>query len=119
MAGLRLGPLLRYVDWESGSTATVWVEASRPCTVVVRCADGASGASPTFSVAGHHYALVVVTGLTPGSTTAYEVLIGSRRVWPPDDTSLPPSTITTPSAAATESPGANPDGVRISFGSCR
>ncbi|MFI8196428.1 alkaline phosphatase D family protein [Streptomyces sp. NPDC085942] len=98
MAGLRLGPLLRYVDWESGSTATVWVEASRPCTVEVRCADGASGASPTFSVAGHHYALVVVTGLTPGSTTAYEVLIGSRRVWPPEDSRLPPSTITTPPA---------------------
>lgn len=65
MAGLRLGPLLRYVDWESGAAATVWVEASRPCTVEVRCADGASGTSPTFSVAGHHYALVVVTGLTP------------------------------------------------------
>ncbi len=41
MAGLRLGPLLRYVDWETGSTATVWVEASRPCTVEIRCADGA------------------------------------------------------------------------------
>ncbi|NEC23426.1 alkaline phosphatase family protein, partial [Streptomyces parvus] len=127
MAGLRLGPLLRYVDWESGSTATVWVEASRPCTVEVRCADGASGASPTFSVAGHHYALVVVEGLTPGSTTAYEVLIGSRRVWPPEDTRLPPSTITTPPAAtpagpgkgAAESAGASSDGVRISFGSCR
>ncbi|MFB8020557.1 alkaline phosphatase D family protein [Streptomyces rubiginosohelvolus] len=127
MAGLRLGPLLRYVDWESGSTATVWVEASRPCTVEVRCADGASGTSPTFSVAGHHYALVVVEGLTPGSTTAYEVLIGSRRVWPPEDTRLPPSTITTPPVAtragpgkgAAESAAAAPDGVRISFGSCR
>ncbi|MEV8450117.1 alkaline phosphatase D family protein [Streptomyces parvus] len=127
MAGLRLGPLLRYVDWESGSTATVWVEASRPCTVEVRCADGASGTSPTFSVAGHHYALVVVEGLTPGSTTAYEVLIGSRRVWPPEDTRLPPSTITTPPVAtpagpgkgAAESAGAASDGVRISFGSCR
>lgn len=119
MAGLRLGPLLRYVDWESGTTATVWVEASRPCTVEVRCADGASGASPTFSVAGHHYALVVVEGLTPGSTTAYEVLIGSRRVWPPDGTRLPPSTITTPSAASGGDAGAEPDGVRISFGSCR
>lgn len=124
MAGLRLGPLLRYVDWESGSTATVWVEVSRPCTVEVRCADGASGVSPTFAVAGHHYALVVVTGLTPGTTTAYEVLIGSRRVWPPDGTRLPPSTITTPSApstsaGATEGAGAEPDGVRISFGSCR
>lgn len=127
MAGLRLGPLLRYVDWESGSTATVWVEASRPCTVEVRCTDGASGTSPTFSVAGHHYALVVVEGLTPGSTTAYEVLIGSRRVWPPEDTRLPPSTITTPPVAtpagpgkgAAESAAAAPDGVRISFGSCR
>lgn len=135
MTGLRLGPLLRYVDWGSGSTATVWVEASRPCTVEVRCADGASGASPTFAVAGHHYALVVVEGLTPGSTTAYEVLIGSRRVWPPDNTRLPPSTITTPSAArpahtaegaaddtadgTAEGAGATSDGVRISFGSCR
>ncbi|MFI0932784.1 alkaline phosphatase D family protein [Streptomyces sp. NPDC021019] len=131
MAGLRLGPLLRYVDWESGATATVWVEASRPCTVAVRCADGASGASPTFSVAGHHYALVVVEGLTPGSTTAYEVLIGSRRVWPPDDTRLPPSTITTPPAAAGPTgaagnagsepggAGTEPPGMRISFGSCR
>ncbi|MEU4174118.1 alkaline phosphatase D family protein [Streptomyces sp. NPDC026589] len=119
MAGLRLGPLLRYVDWESGTTATVWVEASRPCTVEVRCADGASGASPTFSVAGHHYALVVVEGLTPGSTTAYEVLIGSRRVWPPGGTRLPPSTITTPSAATAGDAGAEPDGMRISFGSCR
>ncbi|MER6192136.1 alkaline phosphatase D family protein [Streptomyces cyaneofuscatus] len=116
MTGLRLGPLLRYVDWESGSAATVWVEVSRPCTVEVRCADGASGVSPTFAVGGHHYALVVVEGLTPGTTTAYEVLIGERRVWPPEDSRLPPSTISTPpvGAAAAEGPG-----VRVSFGSCR
>ncbi|MFD8113718.1 alkaline phosphatase D family protein [Streptomyces microflavus] len=121
MTGLRLGPLLRYVDWESGSTATVWAEASRPCTVEVRCADGASGASPTFAVAGHHYALVVVEGLTPGTTTAYEVLIGDRRVWPPEDTLLPPSTITTPPVAGTDGAAAVTEGpgVRISFGSCR
>ncbi|AWI28341.1 alkaline phosphatase D family protein [Streptomyces tirandamycinicus] len=36
-AGLRLGPLLRYVDWETGEHATVWVEADRPCTAEVRC----------------------------------------------------------------------------------
>ncbi|MEU0759195.1 alkaline phosphatase D family protein [Streptomyces microflavus] len=121
MTGLRLGPLLRYVDWESGSTATVWAEASRPCTVEVRCADGASGASPTFAVAGHHYALVVVEGLTPGTTTAYEVVIGDRRVWPPEDTLLPPSTITTPPVAGADGAAAVTDGpgVRISFGSCR
>ncbi|RLV66282.1 phosphodiesterase/alkaline phosphatase D [Streptomyces sp. CBMAI 2042] len=116
MTGLRLGPLLRYVDWESGSAATVWVEVSRPCTVEVRCADGASGVSPTFAVGGHHYALVVVEGLTPGTTTAYEVLAGERRVWPPEDSRLPPSTITTPPVGAAAAEG---HGVRVSFGSCR
>ena len=133
MARLRVGPLLRYVDWESASSATVWVEADRPCTVEVRCADGASGSSPTFAVVGHHYALVVVTGLTPGTTTAYEVLLGGRRVWPPEDSRFPASTITTPSPAAVrsgnaqgtpgnppeEGPGTGPEPVRIAFGSCR
>lgn len=116
MAGLRLGPLLRYVDWETGSTATVWVEADRPATAEVRCADGASGSSRTFAVAGHHYALVVVTGLTPDSTTAYEVLLDGRRVWPLEDSGFPASTITTPPASADDT-GDRP--VRISFGSCR
>jgi phosphodiesterase/alkaline phosphatase D-like protein len=116
MAGLRLGPLLRYVDWETGSTATVWVEADRPTTAEVRCADGASGSSRTFAIAGHHYALVVVTGLTPDSTTAYEVLLGGRRVWPLKDSGFPASTITTPPAQADDT-GERP--VRISFGSCR
>ncbi|MEW1611574.1 MULTISPECIES: alkaline phosphatase D family protein [unclassified Streptomyces] len=119
MAELSLGPLLRYVDWESGSTATVWVEASRPCTVEVRCADGASGSSPTFVVAGHHYALVVVEGLTPGTTTAYEVLLGDLRVWPPEGSRLPPSTITTPPVADGASAVTDGHDVRISFGSCR
>ena len=49
MAELRLGPLLRYVD---GSSATIWVEASRPCTAEVRCADGTGGEARTFQVAG-------------------------------------------------------------------
>ncbi|GAA3479127.1 hypothetical protein GCM10018966_036570 [Streptomyces yanii] len=116
MAGLRLGPLLRYVDWETGSTATVWVEADRPTTVDVRCADGAAGSSRTFAIAGHHYALVVVTGLTPDSTTAYEVLLDGLRVWPLKDSGFPASTITTPPAPADDT-GERP--VRISFGSCR
>ncbi|GAA2930415.1 alkaline phosphatase D family protein [Kitasatospora cinereorecta] len=115
MAGLRLGPLLRYVDWESGSRATVWVETTRPCTAEVRCADGASGSSPTFAVEGHHYALVVVTGLTPGSATAYEVLLDGRRAWPLEGSRNPPSTITTPAVPQPEEAGP----VRIAFGSCR
>ena len=58
-----------------GTSATVWVEADRPCTAEVRCADGGGGSAPTFQIAGHHYALVPVTGPAPGTATAYEVLL--------------------------------------------
>ena len=50
----------------------------------------------TFSADGHHYALVVVEGLEPGSTTEYEVELDGARVWPPRQTSFPPSRIRTP-----------------------
>ncbi|MFE4870880.1 alkaline phosphatase D family protein [Streptomyces sp. NPDC056682] len=109
MAGLRLGPLLRYVD-PSGQ-ATVWVETDRPGTVRVRCADGASGTAGTFQIAGHHYALIPVSGLTPGTTTAYEVQFGGRTLWPPQDSRFPPSTIATPAEGDAE--------LRVTFGSCR
>ena len=107
MAGLRLGPLLRYAD---GSSATVWVEVSRPCAAEVRCADGSGGTARTFQVAGHHYALVPVTGLTAGTETAYEVFLDGTRVWPLPDSRFPPSVIRVP---------ADGDGVRVAFGSCR
>ena len=107
MAELRLGPLLRYAD---GSTATVWVEASRPCAVRVRGADGSGGEARTFQVAGHHYALVPVTGLTPGTTTPYEVHLDGTGVWPLPGSPFPPSVIRTP---------ADGDPVRLAFGSCR
>ncbi|MFD0029250.1 alkaline phosphatase D family protein [Streptomyces sp. NPDC055059] len=110
MARLRLGPLLRYVD---ESSATVWVEASRPCTAEVRCADGSSGRARTFQICGHHYALVPVTGLTPDSATAYEVLLDGAPVWPLADSPFPPSTIRTPAYDDAARP------VRIAFGSCR
>lgn len=89
MAGLRLGPLLRYVDGGSGTSATVWVEADRPCTAEVRCPDGAGGSSRTFQIAGHHYALIPVTGLAPGTATPYDVLLDGRRVWPPERSPFP------------------------------
>ena len=107
MAGLSLGPLLRYAD---GSSATVWVEASRPCTAEVRCADGARGTARTFQVAGHHYALVPVEGLTPGTSTPYDVFLDGAHVWPLPDSPFPPSVIHTPDADGT---------VRVAFGSCR
>ncbi|MFI0543993.1 alkaline phosphatase D family protein [Streptomyces sp. WSLK1-3] len=107
MTDLRVGPLLRYVD---GSSATVWVETSRPCTAGVRCSDGTGGEAPTFQIAGHHYALVPVEGLAPGTERSYEVFLDGTRVWPLPDSPFPPSVIHTPSEDAP---------VRVAFGSCR
>ncbi|WP_371597738.1 alkaline phosphatase D family protein [Streptomyces sp. NBC_00564] len=106
MAELRLGPLLRYVD---GSSATFWVEASRPCIAEVRCADGSRGEARTFQVAGHHYALVPVSGLTPGTRTSYEVRLDDTLVWPLPDSGFPPSVVSTLDGGT----------VRVTFGSCR
>lgn len=122
MATLRLGPLLRYAD---GSSATVWVEASRPCTAEARCADGAGGEARTFQVAGHHYALIPVTGLTPATTTAYEVLLDGVRVWPLPDSPFPPSVIRTAEdgrdegAEGAQGRAEGESAFRVAFGSCR
>ncbi|MEU6347282.1 alkaline phosphatase D family protein [Streptomyces sp. NPDC046977] len=110
MAELRLGPLLRYVDED---TATVWLEADRPATAEIRCDDGSAGSERTWQIAGHHYAIVTVTGLRPGASTPYRVLLDGREVWPLPGSSYPypPSTIDTPAADGGE--------LRVAFGSCR
>jgi hypothetical protein len=98
---LVLGPLLRYV---SATEATIWVEVDAPCEVRVL-----EVAEPTFEVEGHHYALVRLEGLEPGSATPYEVELDGERRWPPPGSELPPSLIRTV--------GDGPLDVR--FGSCR
>jgi hypothetical protein len=98
---LILGPMLRDVG---PSTATIWVETDAPCAVEVL-----GHRAATFTVADHHYALVVVEGLTAGSCTEYEVHVDGQRRWPPADSVLPPSVIRTV--------GSGP--VRVLFGSCR
>ena len=45
-------------------------------------------AQRTFRVADHHFALVHVTGLEPGTTTPYEVRLDGERVWPLDEVGL-------------------------------
>jgi PhoD-like phosphatase len=109
-ARLLIGPLLRRVV---GTRATVWVETSAPADVRVRTADGAGGSASTFTAFDHHYAVVVVDGLTPGSETTYEVLIDDDVAWPLPDSPLPPSVIHTRVANGADQP------VRILFGSCR
>ncbi|MGK5738860.1 alkaline phosphatase D family protein [Micromonospora sp. URMC 103] len=109
-AHLLIGPLLRRVV---GTRATVWVETSAPAVVTVRTADGATGTAPTFSAYDHHYALVVVEGLTPDSATTYEVLIDDEVAWPVPRSHFPPSVIRTRAADDRDQP------VRLLFGSCR
>jgi hypothetical protein len=99
---LLLGPLLRHVDPVS---ATVWVETDRACEV-----DVLGRTARTFCVGGHHYALVVVQDLEPGSTTPYEVSLDGAQVWPPTDPEFPPSRIRTPGHGGS---------FRLAFGSCR
>jgi hypothetical protein len=103
---LILGPLLRHVG---ASDATVWVETDAPCEVEVR-AGSSSSLAPTFAVEGHHYALVVITGLEPGSTHEYEVGLDGEVVWPEAGSPFPPSEIRTIDADG---------GLTLAFGSCR
>jgi PhoD-like phosphatase len=100
MKRLVLGPMLRYTG---AHTATVWVETDRPCEVRVR-----ETVSRTFTVHGHHYALVDVEGLRPGADVPYEVLLDGERVWP--EPGAPPGRIRTRT-------GEGP--LRFAVGSCR
>ncbi len=103
---LLLGPLLRHVDTDS---ATVWVETESAGVVAVRAGDR-SGSARTFAVHGHHYALVELEGLEPGSATAYTVEVDGEHVWPEPGSPYPPSTI------RTLEPGRP---LRLAYGSCR
>jgi hypothetical protein len=99
---LVLGPLLRYV----GETeATVWVETDGPCEVEVL-----GRREPTFCVEEHHYALVRLEGLEPGSFNEYEVSLDGARRWPEAGSELPPSAIRT---LGRDRP------TDVCFGSCR
>jgi hypothetical protein len=82
---LLVGPLLRYADTTS---ATVFVETDARCEVEIL-----GRRVPTFHVYGHHYALVEVTGLEPGSATPYDVRLDGEVVWPPPESPHPPSLI--------------------------
>ena len=97
-----LGPLQRFV---SETEATIWVETDSACEVQVLGAR-----ANTFHVEGHHYALVVVRGLEPGSVHEYDVRLDGDKVWPPADYEFPAPTIRAVDESARQ---------RIVFGSCR
>jgi len=99
---LLLGPMLRYV---SETEATVWVETDRECEVEIL-----GHRARTFEVAGHHYGLVVIEGLVPGSEHEYQVALDGAVRWPLAEGGFPPSALRTTRA---DRP------VRLAFGSCR
>jgi hypothetical protein len=102
MPKLILGPVLRYV---TDTQATLWLECDAPCEAEVL-----DHRTRTFCVNGHHYALVVVDGLQPGSTHPYEVRLDGERAWPPARDPFPPPAVRTVP---------HPGHVRVIFGSCR
>jgi hypothetical protein len=102
MTQLLIGPLLRHIG---PTDATIWVETDEPGEVEVL-----GVRERTWTVAGHHYALVTVGGLEPGSSNPYDVRLDDEVAWPPKDSGRPRSRIRT---VAPERP------VRLAFGSCR
>ncbi|MEO5841722.1 MAG: alkaline phosphatase family protein [Acidimicrobiales bacterium] len=93
--------MLRHV---TATSATIWVETDASCTVAIL-----GRQARTFCVEGHHYALVMLEGLSPGSTTPYEVHLDGSQQWPPPGSALPPSVIRTLDGGE----------LRVLFGSCR
>ncbi|GLW08628.1 metallophosphatase [Microtetraspora sp. NBRC 13810] len=94
--------MLRYADAES---ASVWMETDEPGTVAVE-AGGLRVDAGTFTVHGHHYAIVDLEGAPAGA--AYTVELNGERVWPP--AGAPPSRLRL-------LPADGPP--RLLFGSCR
>jgi PhoD-like phosphatase len=114
MAQLVLGPVLRYV---SSDSATIWVETDQPCEVRVL-----DTTTATFTVWGHHYALVVLCDLSPASVIEYTVQLDGSVHWPAPTSTFPPSVIRT-LRRSVDRLGANISGsdgpTRVLFGSCR
>ena len=102
MTDLLIGPLLRFVGEDC---AVIWVETDGPCEVSVM-----GSSDRTFHVEGHHYALVRIEDLEPGTMHDYTVDLDGERVWPPADSEFPPSRFRT-------YPKSEP--LEIAFGSCR
>ncbi|MGH4014247.1 MAG: alkaline phosphatase D family protein [Pseudonocardiaceae bacterium] len=99
---LLFGPVLRHVGT---TTAHVWVQTDGPAEVeILGCR------ASTFSVCAHHYALVEVTGLEPGTATPYQVQVNGELGWPPRGSAWPDSQIRTRGSGRP---------VQVVFGSCR
>jgi PhoD-like phosphatase len=129
MAELLVGPLLRYVD---ETTVSVWVETDEPAEVRVALEGSpptpGAHTSRTFTVHGHHYAVVDVDGLEPGADIPYTVTLDDQPAWPlpdagawheaaPHEDRTPPGPAPPTTSRIRTLDCAKP--LRLVFGSCR
>ncbi|HEY5858728.1 MAG TPA: alkaline phosphatase D family protein, partial [Actinomycetota bacterium] len=105
-SALVVGPMLRYT---AETCATVWVETDADAVLTVRAGER-EWSSRTFAVHGHHYALIALDDLAPGSVLPYEVRVNGERVWPESGSPMPDPVI------ATREPEKR---LRMAWGSCR
>jgi hypothetical protein len=108
VSDLVLGPVVRYAGRDE---ATIWVETDGPCTVEVQPEGAPAAAERTFTVGGHHYAIVHCRDLPADAGTPYAVRLDGEPVWPQPDSDFPPSVLRTH--------GGETGAARIVFGSCR
>jgi hypothetical protein len=102
MPNLVLGPIQRGL----GITGIrIWVETDVSCTVEVLGHEAA-----TWCVAGHHYGLVELDRLQPGTDEPYEVRLDGEVVWPEPDDDRPRPRVRTLDGDAP---------IRLVVGSCR
>ena len=94
--------MLRFIG---ENEATVWVEVDEPCVVEVL-----DHTAKTFTVEGHHFALVAIEGLDSGRSHPYEVKVAGECVWPPEGYEFPQPSIR---------PVKKGGDLRLLFGSCR
>ncbi len=84
---LILGPIVRGVP---PGNLSVWVETDAPCEVTVL-----GRTASTFTVEGHHYALIGLDELPTGTATTYTVQLNGQRAWPEGGAGVSGSSIVT------------------------
>jgi hypothetical protein len=81
MAKIVLGPIQRGLGTAG---LRIWLEVDGPCEVEVL-----GHRDRSWSVEGHHYALVELDQLEPGTDTEYDVRLDGEVVWPSTDDDRP------------------------------
>lgn len=81
MPDIVLGPVQRGIGTAG---LRIWLEVDAPCEVEVL-----GHRDRSWSVEGHHYALVELDRIAPGTDTEYDVRLDGEVVWPAPDDTLP------------------------------